>query len=87
MTTIANLLAGGVGAAVMMIATAPDAARVDPPSAQCTAPVRLVGETCPLPAPPCGRVERGPMAIDERAGLPRNACLIFFEADDSESKG
>jgi hypothetical protein len=71
MTTFTILAAAGLCAATL-VASAGD---------HNPAPVRLVGENCPLVAPPGARIERDIVAIDEIAAAPRNVCLVFFEAD------
>jgi hypothetical protein len=85
MSTVSTL-AAGLCVVAMLGAAAAERPRDDGAAETCAAPVRLVGENCPRVAPPCGRIERDTIAIDERAGLPRNVCLVFFEADADDPR-
>ncbi|MBL8839047.1 MAG: hypothetical protein JNL66_22515 [Alphaproteobacteria bacterium] len=83
MTTIASVVAAGLFAASMLVATAPDGVEVGAPAAlraaACTEALRLVGPACPAVAPPCGTVERQALRPDAFAGAPRRVCLVFFD--------
>ncbi len=69
MTTIAIAAAAGLCLSALLAA----------PTDRDGAPVRLVGERCPAVAPAGAVVQRG---MVDGSPLPRNVCLVFFEADD-----
>ena len=77
MTTISLFAAAGLCAATLLASA----------GVRAPAPVRLVGENCPLVAPAGARIERDIAAVDEIAAAPRNVCLVFFEAEPDELEG